>query len=365
MRQLTMFIAACCIPGALFAQTPIQGSTPAEEVIDPFRTADAQDAVSELARKLEENFVFPEIGRAYAAMLRNNLASGKYAHFADTNAFADALSDDLQAVQRDGHLRVHVVPIEARSNLGEDAQGRPQGSGGPPPDYNAVTAAGWLSESVAYISFAGFPGSKATLAAVEKFIIGHAGAKTLIIDVREHSGGGIAEMDLMFPHMFKNDTVLVGMDTRSSVDARNTESQPPSIRPSRGPEGVARYQHHAMPLADTDAFRETNILVLTSKRTASAGEHFALALKRTGRATLIGETTMGLGHYGSMELLDTGRTYVAIIPFGRSFDPDTGEGWEATGISPHISVSSDEALDVALAQAGLKVSGEVALASLY
>ena len=91
--------------------------------------------------------------------------------------------------------------------------------------------------------------------------------------------------------------------------------------------------------------------MLTSRRTGSAAEHFALSLKRTGRATLIGEPTAGAGHYGGM--MDLGAGYSAFIPVGRTFDPDNDQGWEGTGVSPNVAVPADQALDEALRRAGV------------
>lgn len=87
---------------------------------------------------------------------------------------------------------------------------------------------------------------------------------------------------------------------------------------------------------------------LTSSKTASAAEHLALALKRTGRATLVGETTAGAGHYGRP--IAVGR-FSVFIPFGRTYDPDTGIGWEGTGVAPDVATPAERALEVALALA--------------
>ena len=38
---------------------------------------------------------------------------------------------------------------------------------------------------------------------------------------------------------------------------------------------------------------------------------------------------------------------------GGTFDPDTNQGWEATGVSPHVAVPADQALDEALRRAGV------------
>ena len=103
--------------------------------------------------------------------------------------------------------------------------------------------------------------------------------------------------------------------------------------------------------------------MLTSKRTFSAAEHLSLALKRTKRATLVGEATGGGAHFGGMGPM--GKGYAAFVPVGRTFDPDTGKSWEGTGVAPDVAVSADKALDEALKLAGVTATGESALASLH
>jgi C-terminal processing protease CtpA/Prc len=203
------------------------------------------------------------------------------------------------------------------------------------------------------------------LADVRKFLEAHKDAKTLIIDARMHRGGGLAEMDLMFPQLFARPTTLVAMDTRLAVDGRDgNPMQDASVRKVAGPEGVSRSEHFVVPAAQQGALGKAKVYLLISGRTASAGEHLALSLKRTKRATLVGETTRGAGHYGGMVPLDETFTYAAFIPVGRTFDPDTGEGWEGTGVKPDIAVPADQALDKALELAGVKVDSKVALAGL-
>jgi C-terminal processing protease CtpA/Prc len=104
------------------------------------------------------------------------------------------------------------------------------------------------------------------------------------------------------------------------------------------------------------------VYLLVGKGTISVAEHFSLALKRTGRATLIGETTRGAGNYGMHFPLPGG--FRAFVPFGRTFDPVTGNGWEGVGIAADVAMPSDKALDEALRLAGVERSGEAAPAAL-
>ena len=155
----------------------------------PFVKADAERAVSELAQKLEDNFVFPDVAKQYAAMLRANLAAGKYTSFPDARAFTKAVTDDLQAVHKDGHLALRLLQVDA----GAERRVRMQG------DASGIKRSGWLADGVAYVDFAGFPGNDATIADLRNFIAGHRDAKIMIIDARHHRGGGLAEMNVLFP----------------------------------------------------------------------------------------------------------------------------------------------------------------------
>ena len=92
------------------------------------------------------------------------------------------------------------------------------------------------------------------------------------------------------------------------------------------------------------------VYVLTSRKTASAAEHLALAMKVSGRAMVVGETTRGAGHYGdAVELADG---YSMFIPYGDTVDPKSGKGWEANGVTPDVAIPAKEALDHVLEKLG-------------
>lgn len=52
-------------------------------------------------------------------------------------------------------------------------------------------------------------------------------------------------------------------------------------------------------------------------------------------------------------MADLPRGYGAFVPVGRTFDPDTGEGWEGIGVAPDVQVPAAQALDKALELAGI------------
>ena len=128
----------------------------------PFMQSEARTVVDQLASKLEEMFVFPEVGKAYASMLRAKLAAGGYDRFANADAFAEAVTADLLAIQKDGHLRLFPPRLDAPVGAGQLPA---------PPSTGAVLKSGWLADGVAYIRFESFPGNPATLADVKRFLV--------------------------------------------------------------------------------------------------------------------------------------------------------------------------------------------------
>lgn len=314
------------------------------------QASDIPAAIAQLATTLEKNYVLPDVAVKYAAMLRANAAG--YAAITDPAALGTKITADLQAINRDGHLKV-------RPDRGEEGIGLARRGPGPGPGPNvapqratgvtpppAITETKWLAPGVAFIGFNMFPGTDESVAAVTKFMADYAGAKALVIDARTHRGGGLAEMDVMLPFLYAQRTTLVAMDLRRSVlEQLGAPPEIPTLVEAPSPPGMYRRVHVVTPNADT-RWRDTKVFYLTAKRTASAAEHLALAFKRTKRATLIGESTAGANHFGGPEPIGAGLE--VWLPVGRTSDPDTNWDWETVGVAPDVAcdpaVAPDEAL---------------------
>jgi C-terminal processing protease CtpA/Prc len=226
-----------------------------------------------------------------------------------------------------------------------------------------IEHAGWIAPGVAFVRFNVFPPDADVTAAAERFMRDHADAKTIIFDIRTHGGGGLDQMDAIFPFLFAKETPLVAMDTRRSVDRAggNPLAEGRTLRLVPTKEDVVRRAHIAIPHTSEKRLFDAKVYVLTSGFTGSAAEHFALALKRTGRATLVGEATGGAGHYGGVRRIDD--KFAVFIPVGRTFDQDTGKGWEGDGVAPHVAVPAERALVEALTRSGVAAAEAEALSA--
>ena len=347
--------------GAVAAQTaPAPGSAEATEAsID---AAEARATAEDFARILEDGYVFPDVAKRYAAMLRANAASGAYDGLGTAAAFADRVTADLRLVSPDNHLRLTL----GRPGVRPPGPAPRTAATGPTPAMQrprAIEESRWLAPGIAYIRFTMFPGDEEVTRAAAAFMASHASAKTLIFDIRTHRGGGLDQMDAIFPYLFARPTPLVAMDTRASVERDEggpIEDGPTLRRVDAGAEVVRRI-HSAIPHASEKRLFAAKVYVLTSGRSASAAEHFALSLKRTGRATLIGQPTAGAGHYGGG--LPVGTRFGAFVPVGRTFDPDTNDGWEGRGVAPDVEVPAARALVEALVRSGVAAAEAERLAA--
>jgi peptidase S41-like protein len=363
---------------------------PAEIADSPVTAREARRTALSLAGILEEAYVFPDVARRYAAALRAKAGSGVYDDIGTAPALAERLTADVQAVAPDNHLRVLVGPpgppgagprrIVVRGSGGPGAPvgprivvgGGPPGPGAPQPQAirmappPPIEEARWLAPGIAFVRFNLFPGDSATAQAAARFMAGHAEAKTIIFDIRTHRGGGLAEMDAILPYLFARPATLVTMDTRASVDRAggNPIGDGLALRPVPAGSEVVRREHFVTPHASEKRMFDARVYLLTSAFSGSAAEHFALAMKRTHRASLIGETTAGAGNYGGVRAV--GDRFSVFVPVGRTFDPDTGKGWEGTGVAPDIAVPAERALVEALTRSGVaqaeaeRLSAEVA-----
>ncbi len=305
--RLPLFAAACCLPLSAAASGQVaQPSAAAQDDAKPVATPAAKAspdpaalaamplganegrAVAEkLASELTSDFVNPANAKDYAVMLRANAAAGRY----DNGTRGDLvkrLTDDMLAVHKDGHL--HVELATADGPIGGAAGGKPF-----PP---AIQSAKWIAPGVAYIRPSLFKSTPEEVAAFKAFMEEHKDAKTIIFDLRNHHGGALREMNVVFSYLFSTKTPLVKMDiSRTLFDAQGSPfGEDATLQVEKGAR-VVTTTHFAIP-GEATPLRNAKVLLLTSNATGSAAEHFTLAMKSSGRATVIGEATAGANHFG-------------------------------------------------------------------
>lgn len=274
---------------------------------------------------LEEFYVYPDTAKKMEDALRAHQKKGDYDKVTDADAFAMMLTDNLQEVSHDKHLRVNFFP-----------EVLPKGEPGSSPDDQARRRAQLernncafekvehLPSNIGYLKFNGFapPDICGPTAIAAMNFLGNVDA--LIIDLRTNGGGDPAMVALISTYLFDEPTHLNDLYDRKE----NTTSQfwTLSYVPGKRLAGKPVY-------------------VLTSKRTFSGAEEFTYNLKNLKRATIIGETTGGGAHPVSGHRIDD--HFMIGVPYARAVNPISKTNWEGTGVEPDVKVPADQALETA------------------
>ena len=99
-----------CLPNPAVAQQP----QPDMNIDAATRTA----VIDKLIGELNKGYVFPEVAKKLEADLRKRQTAKEYDSITSAQAFTKKLTDDLQAISKDKHLRVRFSkqPIPVRQN---------------------------------------------------------------------------------------------------------------------------------------------------------------------------------------------------------------------------------------------------------
>jgi hypothetical protein len=305
------------------AQAPSQ--TPPDRIID---AQFQQEVIDSVSRALNEVYVFPEVAKEMEKYLRQQYGEEKYKDLTSLEQFCQKLTQDLQEISKDRHLRVVFASEEMIAQFKGDTltdEGKKRELEERRRDNFCFKQIKLLDGNIGYLDFRCFSEAAdagPTAVAAMNFL---AYSDAIIFDLRQNGGGSPSMIQLISSYLFKEPTHLNSFYIRKS-DSIN--------------------QFWTQAYVEGPRLTDVDVYVLTSSYTFSGAEEFTYNLKNLKRGTIIGETTGGGAHpidYKIFHHLNVGMS----LPFGRAINPITGTNWEGTGITPDIEVPQEKALDIA------------------
>jgi C-terminal processing protease CtpA/Prc len=292
--------------------------------------ADIATAMQRLARLVAENYVFPEVGAELGGSLARWTAEGRYANAADEASLAAQVTEDLQSVNGDKHLRLLYSADEVPDDGDESAEVAALTR------WAERTSRGFarverLDGNIGYLDLRPvlFPPSIAGDAAVAAMSL-VAPTDALIVDLRRCLGGDPAMVALLCSYLLGDEPVhLMDMYERASSRIK---------------------QSWTLPYIPGRRFGASKPLyLLTSATSFSGAEALSYDLQQLGRASVVGERTKGGAHL--REGFRVQAHLQATIPVARPVSPVSGTNWEGTGVTPDIEVPADDAFRAAYRRA--------------
>jgi CubicO group peptidase (beta-lactamase class C family) len=288
-------------------------------------------------KQLNDAYVFPEVAKKMEAAIRERMQRKEYDAITSPSALAAALTNHLQEVSHDKHLRVTYSRESFRDRREPSKEEIEQQKA-----FAAARNFGFLKVerldgNVGYIDFRGFmeaDWAADTLAGAMNFL---GNTDALIFDVRNNGGGQPEMVALICSYLFDKRTHLNDIYWRPT----NKTTEYWTLDKFAG----KRYGE------------QKAVYVLTSRRTFSAAEEFTYNLKNLKRATIVGETTGGGAH--PVEFRRINEHFGIGVPAGRAINPITKTNWEGTGVKPDVEVAADQALKAAHLAAVKSVSAKL------
>ena len=329
-----------------WTSTQVHAQRPPENQPDMTIDESVRVRVIDSVRKaLNDDYVFPDVATKMDEAIRNRVKNKEYDEIKSAKGLATALTDHLQAISHDKHLRVFYshepIPKRPEGQREPTTQDRERMRRQGNAINHGFEKVERLEGNVGLIVFnMFFPAEYAgeTAIAAINFL---GGTDALIFDLRKNGGGDPATVALICSALFGDE----------SVHLNDLYFRP----------GNETHQYWTLPYLPVKRYLDKPVYVLTSKRTFSGAEEFTYNLKNLKRATIVGETTGGGANPGGTARLDD--HFEVFVPSGRAISPITKTNWEGTGVTPDVAVPADQALQTAYVDALKKIEERAAKAT--
>lgn len=290
------------------------------------QTKEKSEIITSLKTHLAQSYIDLDLSKKMISELDKNLKSKTYDKITSPTEFSKKLTEDLQSVSKDLHLKVRFEPehiaqekrvVSEEKKLEEEKKMAMQMA-----EINyGFTEVKILDGNIGYLNlrtFADIKYAEETATATMNFL---SNTKAIIIDLRTNGGGVPSMMQLLSSYFFDETPVLL-----SDFYERKTDTK------------TQLYS-----LVSVAGKRSTNkpVYILTSKQTFSASEAFAYTLKHLDKALVVGEITKGGAN--RTKRINLNDEFTISVPYIKSIHPITKTNWEGKGVQPNIETNEKEA----------------------
>ncbi|MFY0602765.1 MAG: hypothetical protein JXQ93_02365 [Flavobacteriaceae bacterium] len=288
------------------------------------------EVVQLISDNLLETYIDLEDAKEMASILNLNIKSNKYRSITDPHEFSKLVTQDLQKVSNDLHLKLNYEPkkraqskrvIPAEIKLKREKMMAMRMA-----EINyGFTEVKVLKGNIGYLNlrmFADIEQGKDAASSAMNFLYN---TNAIILDLRENGGGVSGMVQLLASYFTDADPVLL-----SNFYERKTNT---------------KTQLFTIQTIDGKRMTKKPLYILTSKNTFSAAEAFAYSLKHLDKAVVVGEITKGGAN--RTKRININDNFSISMPYIEATHPVTNTNWEGKGVQPTIETSEEDAFVIA------------------
>lgn len=281
-----------------------------------------EQAIQQLCHLMNDHYVFPEVAKQTEEHLLAQWKEGHFDQFTDDKSFASALTESVQSINKDKHMRImvnppYVAPPNSPERRIEERLDRMDRSRRANYGFNNVEI---LAGNVGYLDLRGFAGLENAQAYADAAMKLMARTDAVIFDLSKNGGGSPRMVQYLCSYFFDQKVHLNSLYWR---------------------EGDETEEFWVLEEVGGAKMPEVPLFIITSERTFSGAEEFSYNMQTQKRATLVGQTTGGGANPGrTMGINDN---LSVFIPGGRAINPITKTNWEGVGVVPEVVTTVEEA----------------------
>ena len=284
------------------------------------------ETIARLCQLMNDYYVFPEVAKETEVHLKKQLEAGHFDAIETDEAFAAALTESVQSINKDKHMRIRTnPPYVAPDNSPERAIEERLDRMNRTRWYNAgFVEVKVLPGNVGYLDLRGFAGLENGQAHADAAMQIISRADAIIIDLSQNGGGSPRMVQYLCSYFFDDHRHLNSLYWR---------------------EGDVTEEFWTLDTVGGEKLPNIPLFVLTGNRTFSGAEEFSYNMQTQQRATLVGQTTGGGANPGGTRPLN--QNLSVFIPSGKAINPITQTNWEGVGVVPEVKTTPETTFDTA------------------
>lgn len=282
--------------------------------------------IEKLSILINDLYIYPDVAKKTSKHIFSQFEDGYFNQYKDNQSFAKALTEEVQSINKDKHMRIMVNrPYQAPENsLERKAEIRMDQINNYRRFNHGFQELKLLEGNVAYLDLREFAEMDRAKEIADAYMKLMSQADAVIIDLNKNGGGSPYMVQYLCSYFFDQKLHLNSLYYR---------------------EGDRTEEFWTLEKVDGRKMADVPLFIIIGEETFSGAEEFSYNMQTQERASIIGQTSAGAANPGGTRGINENLS--VFIPTGRAINPMTNTSWENNGVIPDIQTSKEETFEQA------------------